>query len=102
MSGVNERAGDHAVITLGADVGGRDAHAAITGDILALRRLLEQECPGPYSATFDEFALILRIDGSVQSWGRRGVDHIRLQRKLRYAKADIYVPTTAWNAGDSG
>ena len=90
---------DRAVVTLGAQVGGKNAHEATHKDILALRRLLAQECRGPYCAVFDEFALILRIDGPVQSWGKRGVHHVRLQRKLKYAKADIFVPVSAWNAG---
>ncbi|HET6159115.1 MAG TPA: hypothetical protein VFE34_12265 [Dongiaceae bacterium] len=102
MSGVNGHTADRAVITLGAQMGGKDADAATDVDILALRRLLEQECPGPYSSAFNEFALVLRVDGSIDSWGRRGVDHVRLQRKLRYATADIYVPMSAWNTREVG
>jgi hypothetical protein len=83
-------------VTLGADVGGKDAHAATREQYLALRRALASNCAGPYGKTFDEFALILRIDGSVQSWRKRGVDNIRLQRKLRYATADIFVPAKIW------
>ena len=86
-----------ATVTLGADVGGKDAHAATKGDVLALRRCLKAACSGIFGTAFDEFALVLRIDGSVQAWNRRGVDNVRLQRKLRYATADIFVPRSSWS-----
>ena len=83
-------------ITLGADVGGRDADLATNSHIMLLRRLLAIECVGPYSSVFKEFALVLRIDGSVQSWGKRGIDYNRLQKKSGYATADIFVPKDVW------
>jgi hypothetical protein len=90
-----------AMITLGADVGGKDAHAATTEHVLALRRCLEARCIGPYGTSFDEFALVLRIDGSIQVWDKRGVANVRLQRKLRYATADVFLPRDSWSA-DAG
>lgn len=91
-----------ATVTLGADVGGKDADAATNADVLALRRCLEAECRGPYGKGFDEFALVLRIDGSVQAWDKRGVGNVRLQRHLRYATADIFVPRSSWSAERTG
>jgi hypothetical protein len=91
-----------ATITLGADVGGKDAHTSTAGDVLALRRCLEAECRGSYGTAFDEFALVLRIDGAVQTWNKCGVDNVRLQRKLRYATADIFVPRASWSAETAG
>lgn len=83
-------------VSLGADVGGKDAHAATAQDCMALRQALANECRGPYGEGFREFALVVRIDGSVQSWGKSGVDNVRLQRKLKYATADIFVPKAIW------
>ena len=85
-----------ATVTLGADVGGEDAASATFEHVMALRVCLEKECPGPYSPTIREFALVLRIDGSVQSWGKRGVDHVRIQKKSGYATADVFVPFDVW------
>lgn len=90
---------DKSAVTLGADVGGRDAHAATEALVLALRRHLERECVGPYGEAFVEFALVVRVDGSVQSWGKRGVENVRLQRKSKYATADIFVPRDVWVEG---
>lgn len=90
---------DKAAITLGADVGGKDAHAATAEVCMQFRQALAMECLGPYSPSLKEFALVVRIDGSVQSWGKSGVDNVRLQRKSNYASADIFVPKAVWVEG---
>lgn len=90
---------DKAPVSLGADVGGKDAHAATSEVCMALRQALSKVCRGPYGPAFVEFALVARIDGSVQSWGKSGVDNVRLRRKSRYATADIFVPQSVWAEG---
>ena len=84
------------LITLGVDAGGKDADDATRQHYMNLRRLLAAECTGPYGLAFDEIALVLRIDGSVQSWKKRGVENVRLQRKSRYATADVFVSADVW------
>lgn len=96
MSDMSRRA----PVTLGADVGGKDAHDATHAHILAFRRLLDDACRGPYSETIKEIALVLRIDGSIQAWGKRGVEHVALQRRRTFATADIYVTRDAWASHD--
>lgn len=88
-----------AAVTLGADVGGTDADVAMKPHYMKLRKALERWCTTTYTSELQEFAIILRIDGSVQSWGKRGVDFIRLQKKKGYATADIFVPAALWQAG---
>lgn len=89
-----------AFITLGADVGGKDAHDATHPHILAFRRLLADGCRGPYGETIKEIALVLRIDGSIQAWGKRGVEGVALQKKGAFATADIYVSRDIWATND--
>lgn len=88
-------------ITLGADVGGKDAHTATHEHVLILRKLLRQECQGPYSQTIKQIAIVLRIDGSVQAWGKSGVETVAIQRKNTFATADIFVPREAWSTANS-
>lgn len=89
-----------ATVTLGAQVGGRDADEAMRPHYLPLRQLLAVACVGPYSAILREIALVLRIDGSLDQWERRGVALVRMQRKGGYATADIFVPVPVWRDGD--
>jgi len=83
-------------VSLGADVGGKDAHDATHAHVLAFRKLLADSCRGPYGETIKEVALVLRIDGSVQAWGKRGVEGVVLQKKRTFATADIYVSRDVW------
>lgn len=88
-------------ITLGADVGGKDAFNAFNATnqhVLALRNLIRQEC-SIASGGLKEIALVLRIDGSVQAWGKCGVDNISLQKKKAFVAADIFVPVEVWSSG---
>jgi hypothetical protein len=88
-------------VTLGADVGGKDAHEATNNYVLSLRRLLQQKCTGPYGATVKEFALVLRIDGSVQAWGKSGAENAAFRRKNTFATADIFVTVNEWSGRDA-
>jgi hypothetical protein len=83
-------------VTLGADVGGNDAHAATQEHILALRKCLEECCGASYSEVLTKIQLVLRIDGSIQSWGKAGVDHVFIRPALGYATADVFVPAAEW------
>lgn len=88
------------IVTLGADVGGKDALIGTHEHVLELRKLLRQQCQGDYSSAIVEFAFVLRIDGSVQSWGKSGVEVVELQEKNTVATADIFVPREVWDTED--
>lgn len=93
--------GNHEMVTLGADVGGKDAHIATHSHVLFFRRLLQQKCIGPYGGIVKEFALVLRIDGSVQAWGKRGIENATFRQKNSVVTVDIYVPINEWLGRDA-
>ncbi len=88
-------------VTLGADVGGKDAFIAVNQHVLGLRTLLRQECFKGTGDSLDEIALVLRVDGSVQAWGKTGIGNISLQKKKRFVTGDIFVPADVWSTGDA-
>ncbi|WP_141243638.1 hypothetical protein [Pseudomonas indica] len=88
-------------ITLGADVGGKDAFSATNQHVLALRSLLRQVDSKTSGGVLKEIALVLRVDGSVQAWGKSGVDNISFQKRKAFITADIFVPADVWSAGDA-
>ena len=96
------KSNSHDFISLGADVGGRGAHNATNAHILALRQLLQVRCKGDYGTSVKEVALVLRIDGDVQSWQKSGADNFGFQKRTRLATADIYVPISEWYGHDGG
>ena len=91
----------HAIFTLGADVGGKDAFTVTNPHILDFRRILKEICSGEYSDTIKEFALVLRFDGEVQTWGESGVKHVSLSKKNSFVTADVFMPRNVWEGGNS-
>jgi hypothetical protein len=83
-------------ITLAAQVDGPDAVEPTNIPHSELRRLLRRLCKGPYSPDVDEFAPILRIDGSIHQWKREGCAYLRRSLKERYITIDIFVPISRW------
>ena len=84
-------------ITLGVQAGDAEVDASLEPFYMPLRRLLAQRCIGPYSASIDEFALVLRIDGAIWHWGFEGCKNLRLHKKRRYITVDIGVPRSRWD-----
>jgi hypothetical protein len=92
---------DKDFLTLGADIGGKDAFGVINPHVLALRALLRQGASGLSCDPIREIALVLRVDGSVQAWGKRGVENISLLKKKTFVTADIFVPIDVWSKDES-
>lgn len=83
-------------ITLGAQMGGPEAFDVTQPIILRLRKQLASHCTEAYSPTISEFAIILRIDGSLDQFGGEGVQRPRINRKDAYVTADYAVPVEHW------
>jgi hypothetical protein len=83
-------------ITFGAQMGDTNADAAVGPHLIALRRLLDKCCKGPYSNDIDEFAPIARVDGDLWHFNFEGVERVRWSRKGRYITADIGVTRRQW------
>ncbi len=83
-----------ATISLGMQTSGLDPK--INEAILQLRRLLEERCRGPYSDDVREFALILRIGGTLQEFDFEGCERVRRNRKEKYITVDLGIPSYRW------
>jgi hypothetical protein len=84
------------VFTLGVQAGDKAADAAMSPHYMSLRQLLAAEMSGSYSDDLDEFAPVLRIDGSIWHWDREGVANVRVSKKARHATVDVFVPESVW------
>ena len=81
-------------ITLGMQTSGEDNRTE--PHVLALRRLLDTYCRGPYSDEIDEFALVLRVGGDMLEFDFEGCERIRRSRKQRYITVDLGLPSQRW------
>jgi hypothetical protein len=44
----------------------------------------------------DEYGLVLRVDGSIDTFGEEGISSIRFAKKQRYITLDIQIPESVW------
>ncbi len=87
-------------ITIGVQTSGDDDR---TGrHVLELRRLLAIYCKGPYSEEISEFALVLRIGGSMQEFDFEGCERVRRNRKDKYVTVDLGFPSRKWRGVTDG
>jgi hypothetical protein len=81
-------------ITLGVQSSGDDDRT--DKHVHELRRFLAIHCKGPYSEEISEFALVLRIGGTMQEFDFEGCERIRRSRKDKYITVDLGFPTRRW------
>jgi hypothetical protein len=82
------------MITLGQQNGGPNIDKSFSQSVLSLRKLLETLRAEDYAADTPEFALILRVNGSLTKFGEEGVEPPKLRRG--YIQVDIVVPESRW------
>jgi hypothetical protein len=87
-------------ITIGAQTSGDDDRT--DRHILELRRLLAIYCKGPYSEEISEFALVLRIGGSMQEFDFEGCERVRRNRKGKCITVDLGFPSRRWRGVTDG
>jgi len=90
-----------AAITLGAEGGGPETGAVCSLKV-SLYHSLCRHVTSSHCPDVDEFALVLRIDGSLQTYGDEGVHRLRFMKQHRYISADIQIPAHVWQTKSEG
>jgi hypothetical protein len=82
-------------ISIGCQTGGPEA--GVVGSVkVPLYHALARHVTSSHCAAVEEYALVLRIDGSLDKFGAEGLSHLRFARKQRYVTIDIQIPESAW------
>ena len=82
-------------ISIGCEAGGPEARLPCELKV-GLYQALAKHVTSSHCDVIDEYALVLRIDGSLVKYGPEGVHRIRLAKTRRQISADIHVPESAW------
>lgn len=82
--------------TLGVQAGDKESSNATEPAFMGLRKKLEVHCTAPYSPSIKEFAIVLRISGSIWWFEGEGVQKLRLSRKGEYVTGASVVPEARW------
>ncbi len=83
------------VITIGAECGGPDT-GPMSHIKVDLACALHAECRESFCPTIDQYALVLRISGTLDEFGPESIERIRRRRSGRYITADIVIPEAVW------
>ena len=83
-------------VTLSVQSGDIESSEATRPAFVALRKKLDHFCTAQYSPTIKEFAIVLRICGSLWQFEGEGVQKIRVNKKEEYITADYVVPEGRW------
>ena len=85
-----------AAVTIGVQAGDIESSEATRPAFIGLRKQLANHCTGSYSPQITEFAIVLRVCGSLWRFEGEGVQKLRLNLKQAYITADYVIPETRW------
>jgi len=83
------------IISIGAQMGGPEP--CLIGDLkIPLYRALAKHVTSTHCAAIDEYAIVLRVDGSLDKFGEEGLARLRFAKARRYITVDIQIPEAVW------
>jgi hypothetical protein len=85
-----------AVVTIGVQAGDIESSEATRPAFIGLRKQLANHCTGSYSPQISEFAIVLRVCGSLWRFEGEGVQKLRLNLKEAYITTDFVIPESRW------
>lgn len=82
-------------ISIGADCGGPEA-IRVSEAKIPLFKAFSQYVTSTHCDGIDQYALVLRIDGTLDQFGPEGIFRLRLAKAKRYITVDIQIPQSLW------
>lgn len=82
-------------ISIGAQIGGPEAE--LLGQLkVPLFQILRECVTSTHCSAIDKYALVLRVDGTIDKFGPEGIARLRFAKARRYITVDIQVPESVW------
>ena len=83
------------IISIGVQQGGPEP--CLIGDIkVDLYHALVKHLSSTHCKAIDQYAIVLRIDGSLDKFGEEGLTRLRFAKSHRYISVDIQIPESVW------
>lgn len=86
-------------ISLGVQAGDVESDSVVNPIYMSLRRLLASKCKGEYGPGFKDIGFVLRIDGKIWYWRKRGHQNLRVKQDGDVS-LDIFMPEEIWKPRD--
>jgi hypothetical protein len=88
------------IISIGCQNGGPKDGGIGEAKVL-LYQALNRHLTSSHCAAIDEYAIVLRVDGSLDRFGGEGLARLRFAKAKRYITIDVQVPEPTWRAMDA-
>jgi hypothetical protein len=82
-------------VSIGCEQGGPEG-GFFGSEKVVLYRLLARHVSSTHCSAIDQYALVLRVDGSLATFGDEGLARLRFARARRYITVDIQIPEHVW------
>ena len=83
------------IVSIGAQCGGPEA--GLVGELkVPLYQALKRNLTSSHCLAIDEYAVVLRVDGSLDRFGPEGLARLRFAKAKRYITVDFQIPESAW------
>lgn len=82
-------------ISIGCQQGGPEP-CLIPSSKVSLCKALAKHVTSTHCAEIDEYALVLRVDGTLDKFGEEGLARLKLAKTRRYITVDIQIPEKIW------
>lgn len=79
-----------------AQYNGPEIKAHLTPHWLGIKRAFGPNATTALPPPLEDLTYILRVDGSLGSFGSDGLDNLDVNLRLRYVSIDICIPTARW------
>ena len=83
------------IVSIGCEGGGPETRVVCQAKV-PLAQALERTVTSSHSQAVSQYALVLRVDGSLQSYGEEGLARLRLYKSRGFVTVDIQIPEQAW------
>lgn len=81
-------------ITIGCQGGGPET-GTVGRSKVHLYHAFSRHVKGTHCDAIDQYGLVMRVDGSIQTFGPEGITRLRFAKKQRYITLDIRIPQSA-------
>jgi len=85
------------IVSIGCEGGGPETKVVCQAKV-PLAHALERTVTSTYSPAVSEYALVLRVSGSIQTYGAEGLANLRLYKSRQVITVDIQIPEHAWKS----
>jgi hypothetical protein len=83
-------------VSIGAQLGGPEP--CLVAELkVGLFHALTKHLTSTHCKEIDEYAVVLRVDGTLHKFGKEGLARMRLAKTQRYITVDVQIPEIAWH-----